>query len=204
MKAPVKKMVWRLPVYIVLILTNLFSFFSVKAQNIDAAIAAYAEAYSPERAYIHYDKSAYSAGETIWFRAYLMNEIIPADESKTLYIDWIDDKGKLMLHAVSPLLDAMTNGQFEIPAEYKGKLIYVRAYTKWMLNFDSAFIYNKAIPILTKETTHRSKNRRYACHPVFPGRGRYDCRVIEQNCVQGQRSVGQTGYRKRHYYRKQE
>ena len=157
MKAPVKKMVWRVPVYIVLTLANFFSFFSVKAQNIDAAIAAYAEAYSPERAYIHYDKSAYSAGETIWFRAYLMNEIMPANESKTLYIDWFDDKGKLMLHAVSPLLDAMTNGQFEIPAEYIGKLIYVRVYTKWMLNFDSAFIYNKAIPILTKEITAGQK-----------------------------------------------
>ena len=38
-----------------------------------------------------------------------------------------------------------------IPADYKGKMIHVRAYTKWMLNFDSAFIYNKTIPILTKE-----------------------------------------------------
>ncbi|HZI55110.1 MAG TPA: hypothetical protein VFD56_15445, partial [Chitinophagaceae bacterium] len=171
MKAPVKKMVWRLPVYMVLILTNLFSFFSAKAQNIDAAIAAFAEAYSPERAYFHYDKSAYSAGETIWYRAYLLNEIIPADESKTLYIDWIDDKGKLLLHAVSPLLDAMTNGQFEIPAEYKGKLIYVRAYTKWMLNFDSAFIYNKAIPILTKETTTGQKIAATPAIQFFPEGG---------------------------------
>ncbi len=39
-----------------------------------------------------------------------------------------------------------------IPADYKGKIIHVRAYTKWMLNFDSAFIYNKAINILTKES----------------------------------------------------
>ena len=171
MIVPIKKMAWQLPISIIYIMLIIFCcFYSAKAQNIDAAIAAYAEAYSPERAYIHYDKSAYSAGETIWFKAYLMNEIIPADESKTLYIDWIDDKGKLLLHAVSPLVDAVTNGQFEIPADYKGKMIHVRAYTKWMLNFDSAFIYNKAIPILTKETDCRSKNKRYSCHPVFPGR----------------------------------
>ena len=155
----------------VLISISLLSFFSVKAQNIDAAIAAYAEGYSPERAYIHYDKSAYSAGETIWFKAYLMNEIIPAIESKTLYIDWIDDKGKLVLHAVSPLVDATTNGQFEIPAEYKGKLIYVRAYTKWMLNFDSAFIYNKAIPILSKETASGQKTAISPSIQFFPEGG---------------------------------
>src|SRR5688572_16698293 len=105
MKVPVNKLAWRVTVYSIIFLINLFSFFSAKTQNIDAAIAAYAETYSPERAYLHYDKSAYSIGEIIWFKAYLMNEIIPANESKTLYIDWIDDKGKLMLHAVRPLLD---------------------------------------------------------------------------------------------------
>ncbi len=142
------------------------------AQNIDANIAAYAETYSPERAYLHYDKAAYSAGETIWFKAYLMNEIIPAQESKTLYIDWIDDKGALMLHSVSPLVNAVTNGQFEIPADYKGKMVHVRAYTKWMLNFDSSFIYNKAIPVVTKETsTGNQKNTVIPTIQFFPEGG---------------------------------
>ena len=171
MKVSVNKMPLRLAVYFAPLLINLFSFFSIKAQNIDAAIATYAENYSPERAYIHYDKSAYSAGETIWFKAYLMNEIIPAIDSKTLYIDWIDDRGKLLLHAVSPLIDAMTNGQFEIPTEYKGKLINVRAYTKWMLNFDTAFIYNKAIPILTKEMTAGPKTAITPTIQFFPEGG---------------------------------
>lgn len=126
-------------------------FFSAKAQNIDAAIDAYATKYSPERAYIHYDKAAYTAGDTIWFKVYLMNEIAPATESKTLYTDWIDDKGGLLLHAVSPIVEGVTNGQFNIPDDYKGKFIHVRAYTKWMLNFDSAFLYNKDIRLLTKD-----------------------------------------------------
>ena len=110
---PVKKLAAHSPGYILVLLTTCCSFFSANAQNIDASINAYANTYSPERAYLHYDKASYSAGETIWFKAYLMNEIIPADESKTFYIDWIDDKGSLMLHAVSPLVQAVTNGQFE-------------------------------------------------------------------------------------------
>lgn len=127
------------------------NFYSAKAQAIEATIESYANLYSPERVYFHYDKPGYSAGETIWFKAYIMTEVIPADESKTIYIDWIDDKGKLLLHTVSPLVEAVTNGQFEIPADYKGKLLHARAYTKWMLNFDSSFIYHKEIPILTKD-----------------------------------------------------
>jgi hypothetical protein len=123
------------------------------SQNIDAAIAKYAEKYPSERMYLHYDKPAYSAGETVWFKVYMMSEVLPADESKTVYIDWIDDKGTLLQHSVSPLVEAITNGQFDIPAEYKGAYIYVRAYTKWMLNFDSAFLYNKTLRIISRDAS---------------------------------------------------
>lgn len=149
-----------------------FSLIAAKAQNIEAAINSYAGKYSPERAYIHYDKSAYSAGETIWFKVYMMNETVPATESKTLYIDWIDDKGSLLQHAVSPLVDGVTNGQYDIPAEYKGKYIHVRAYTKWMLNFDSAFLYNKDIRLLVKESNQApSKNTVTPSINFFPEGG---------------------------------
>jgi hypothetical protein len=148
------------------------NFYSAGAQAIETTIESYANLYSPERIYLHYDKPAYTAGESIWFKAYMMNEVIPADESKTLYIDWIDDKGNLLSHGVSPLVEAVTNGQFEIPADYKGKLLHVRAYTKWMLNFDSAFLYQKEIPILTKDKTGSdAKNKIIPVIRFFPEGG---------------------------------
>ncbi len=133
-------------------LAALFIAHSTIAQNIDKAMLAYGEKFTAERTYLHYDKAAYSPGEIIWFKAYLMSEVLPADKSKTLYVDWLDDKGNLLLHAVSPIVDAVTNGQFELPADYKGRYVQVKAYTKWMLNFDSAFLYRKSIRILNKET----------------------------------------------------
>jgi hypothetical protein len=123
----------------------------VKVPGPNDAINAYGSKLSPERVYIHFDKAGYSAGETIWFKAYLMTEVGPATESKSLYADFIDDKGVLIHHAVSPIVDGVTNGQFDIPIEYQGKFIHLRAYTKWMLNFDSAFLYEKDIRILSKE-----------------------------------------------------
>ncbi|HVZ57427.1 MAG TPA: hypothetical protein VG870_12255 [Chitinophagaceae bacterium] len=120
-----------------------------RAQRLDSTLGIYADQYSQERAYIHYDKSAYSPGETIWFKAYLMEDIFPADESKTFYIDWYDQGGKLISHTVSPLVDATTFGQFEVPASYPGTVLHVKAYTRWMLNFDTAFIYTKDIRILS-------------------------------------------------------
>lgn len=143
------KVLYRFPLLLSFFLTGLL--LTAHSQQIEDNIESYASQYSPERIYIHYDKSAYSAGETIWFKAYLLNEVMPADDSKTLYVDWIDDKGTILQHAVSPLVEAVTNGQFDIPADYKGKILYVKAYTKWMLNFDSSFLYYKPIPLLTKD-----------------------------------------------------
>ncbi|MBL7738868.1 MAG: hypothetical protein JNK14_06580 [Chitinophagaceae bacterium] len=135
---------------ITILLFFILTRFIAAAQAIDAGIVKYAEKYNPEKAYLHYDKPAYAAGETIWFKAYMMSEVFPANESKSLYVDWIDDKGTLLQHTVSPILDAVTNGQYEIPSDYKGGYIHVRAYTKWMLNFDSAFLYNKTIRIINR------------------------------------------------------
>jgi hypothetical protein len=120
------------------------------AQAIDSTLARYADYYQPEKAYLHYDKTSYFAGETIWFKAYLMEEFIPALGSKTFYVDWIADDGSVLAHSVSPLIDACTNGQFDIPENYAGNYIHVRAYTKWMLNFDTAFLYSKDIRVFNK------------------------------------------------------
>jgi hypothetical protein len=135
-----------------------FTFLYTAAQNIDSTIARYANEYSPEKTYLQYDKSTYIPGETVWFKAYLMDGLYPAETSKTFYTDWTDDKGNLLAHIVSPLQGATTNGQFEIPAEYKGKYIHVKAYTKWMLNFDSAFIYEKDIVVLSANSTGGAKS----------------------------------------------
>ena len=123
-----------------------------KAQVLDSTIANYANNYAPERCYLHYDKSSYMPGETIWFKAYMMKGILPADESKTLYVEWLDEDGKLIARNISPIVTATTNGQFDIPGNYKGKFIHVKAYTKWMLNFDSAFLYDKGHPCPFKES----------------------------------------------------
>jgi hypothetical protein len=132
----------------------LVSFSFAKAQILDSVLAVYSSKYQQERTYLHYDKTAYTAGETIWFKAYLMQGIMPAEGSKTLYVDWVDDKGNLLNHTSSPVLDGgVTNGQFDVPENYKGSFIHVRAYTKWMLNFDTAFLYRKNIRIIPTAVT---------------------------------------------------
>ncbi|MCG2613109.1 hypothetical protein LZZ85_02420 [Terrimonas sp. NA20] len=141
-------------------------------QQVDASIADFAEKFGPERAYLHYDKQAYSPGETIWFKAYVMNEVLPAIESKSFYTDVLDEKGNLLQHITSPMVDGVTNGQFEIPLDYKGQFVFFRAYTRWMLNFDSAFLFTKQIRVLGNDPkTAAARPQTIATLQFFPEGG---------------------------------
>ena len=121
-----------------------------RAQEIDSTLEKYANDFGDEKTYLHFDKSAYVPGETVWFKAYIMNGIYPADESKNFYVDWTDENGKLLAHDVYPVVYATSNGQFDIPTQYTGHYLHVRAYTRWMLNFDTAFLYNRDIRVLSR------------------------------------------------------
>lgn len=132
----------------------IFSYSNAPAQDLDSTLAVYSSKYQQERTYLHYDKTAYTPGETIWFKAYLMEGILPATGSKTLYVDWVDEKGNILNHSSSPILESgTTNGQYDVPENYTGSFIHVRAYTKWMLNFDTAFLYRKNIRIIQTNAT---------------------------------------------------
>ena len=120
------------------------------AQRIDTTLNVYADQYQQERAYLHYDKAAYNAGETIWFKAYLMAGIVPSEMNKNFYVDISDAEGNVLAHNVYPIIQASAKGQFEINKNYKGAFVHIKAYTQWMLNFDTAFLYDKDIRVLQK------------------------------------------------------
>ncbi|MEO6683770.1 MAG: hypothetical protein ABIN48_13190, partial [Ginsengibacter sp.] len=155
--------------FFTLIFLSLFG--GLNAQDLLRNVDKYSNGYQEERVYIHFDKSAYSPGETIWFKAYLMKAIFPEMESKTLYIDFSDENGNLLSHSSSPIIEGSTYSQFEISPEYKGEFLYIKAYTKWMLNFDSAFLYHKEIKILNKKAIESTKKEKRNQLSFFPEGG---------------------------------
>ena len=138
--------------YIFLTILICFSYVSF-AQNekqlqVKSALENYGQNFLQEKIYAQFDKPLYSPGETIWFKTYLMAGINPSDISKNVYIDFSDAAGNVLQHGVAPVIGSTASGQFEIPANFPSKLIHVRMYTGWMLNFDSTFLFNKDLPVL--------------------------------------------------------
>jgi hypothetical protein len=134
---------------------GILSFQKLSAQELGTTLARYSEHFQQEKIHLHFDKARYNKGETIWYKAYLMAGFDPSDYSRTLYIDWYDPAGKLLRHESAPVFEASARSQFDIPAGYTGGFLHVRAYTKWMLNFDTTFLFNKDIPVWQDRTVSR-------------------------------------------------
>src|SRR3569833_2035526 len=119
-------------------------------QRVKACIDTYSALYPAEKMYMQFDKPAYSAGETIWFKAYLMKGFEVSNISRSLYVDFSDTAGNILMHGVYPIQRSSAAGSFELSSFFKGKNVHVRAYTKWMMNFDTSFLYDRDIRILQK------------------------------------------------------
>lgn len=116
-------------------------------QDADSLLSVYSEKVPNEKIHIHFDNSRYLPGQTIWYKAYLLSGNTPSDLSKNLYIDWFDENGRLLDRIIAPVANAVAMGNFTVPEKFKGSSLQVLAYTRWMLNFDSAFLYRKTIPV---------------------------------------------------------
>lgn len=128
---------------------------SISINSVQNSLETLATNFPQEKIYVQFDKPSYAPGETIWFKSYIMSGADPSQISKTVYIDFINTEGRVLKHCVSPVLQSGGSGDYSLPLEFKEEVVYVKAYTKWMLNFDSSFIYRKTIHIIQPKSVSK-------------------------------------------------
>jgi hypothetical protein len=119
------------------------------AQQIDSMMSVYADNFPTEKLHVHFDKTIYNKEETIWYKIYILSGTELSKLSQNIYVEWYDTTGKMLKQTVAPLYQSTAKGAFDIPANYTGNFIHVKAYTRWMLNDDTAFAYQKELTINT-------------------------------------------------------
>ncbi|HET9280059.1 MAG TPA: hypothetical protein VFN95_17815, partial [Flavitalea sp.] len=151
----------------------LFFQYSTKAQSFDSVLNKLDTEYPQEKLYVQFDKNFYSPGETIWFKAYLFAANAPSLISKTLYAELLDDQGKVVQRKTAPVVLSGAAAAFDLPVNTNASTVFVRVYTRWMLNFDSSFIFLKALPIVAAqpETQKVSKAQPVYHMQFFPEGG---------------------------------
>jgi hypothetical protein len=130
------------------IITIFFSPLSPSAQKIDSMMNVYSEKFPQEKLYLQFDKKAYNPGERIWYKAYLFTGFDPSPFSKNFYAEIYDAFGNLILRNTAPIVESTASGSFDLPATFEGTRIHIRAYTTWMLNFDTSFVFTKDLRII--------------------------------------------------------
>lgn len=106
------------------------------------------EAYPIEKVHMHFDKPYYAVGDTMWFKVYLTSNMYNYELSKVAYVEVMNSKDSLMQTMRIPLIDQAGDGHLVLDQEWYSQGNYrFRAYTKWMVNFDAAYFFNKIVPI---------------------------------------------------------
>lgn len=101
-----------------------------------------------EKVHLHFDKPYYAVGDTIWFKSYVISEHQPSQLSKTLYIESLNGQDSLMGTFLIGLDEGAGDGHLILdPEKYQQGNYRIRAYTKYMMNFDTEYFFNKSIVV---------------------------------------------------------
>ena len=92
-----------------------------------------------EKVYLHTDNQCYFVGDTLWYKAYVVraDNLQPTDMSRILYVELLSPDGLLVeRQQIIVSSDGYTCGQFELKDSLYSGYYELRAYTRWMLNFN--------------------------------------------------------------------
>ncbi len=139
---------------------SIFPALTLKAQNLDSLMGIQAKADPHEKLYFQFDKNYYTPGETIWFKTYVFQSSELKTSSKNLYIEIVNESGKIVRKLNAPIIGSMAVGSIPVNYDFPENVLVIRAYTIPMLNGDTGFLYTKAIPIIKPDTKIESLPQR--------------------------------------------
>ncbi|GAA3918456.1 TonB-dependent receptor plug domain-containing protein [Hymenobacter algoricola] len=119
-------------------------------QRLQAQLTRFYTATYPEKAYLHLDKGIYAAGETLWFKAYLVDaaQHQPDTLSRVLYVDLLTPENKVLTQRILALRRGTAPGDIDLDAGLAPGTYTVRAYTSWMRNAGAGYFFQRPITVL--------------------------------------------------------
>ncbi|MBO4536080.1 MAG: hypothetical protein J5702_02615, partial [Bacteroidales bacterium] len=102
----------------------------------------------PEKVYVHLDRTYFAAGETIWLKAYVEDELPDEYSSLFLYVELLEPgKKEAVLRAKIRRGDEGFAGHLDLPEELPGGRYLLRAYTRWQLNWPEESLFRVPIDV---------------------------------------------------------
>ena len=120
--------------------------------DIEQRILNYYRRVPQEQIYVHTDKPYYVPGDTVWFRAHLVDAVThtPISRSRFVYVELHDQQADTLLQRIIVKCDS--DGVFAnaitLPRGMKGGCYTLAAYTQWMRNFPAERFFYKQLVVV--------------------------------------------------------
>lgn len=133
--------------------TTVATFSQSKIDSVALRAMQVGRVMQQERVYLHFDNTAYYLGETIWFKAYTTfgSDDRPSTLSKVLYVELVAPEG-YVVQTKKYKLDEKGScyGEFELNPLLLSGYYEIRAYTRYMLNWDKSAIFSRVFAVFDK------------------------------------------------------
>lgn len=140
-------------IYLILILislcVNLQAQENTPTERLVDKLLEQIQSYPQEKIYLQTDKPYYSAGDTIWFKAYMLHASLhqPMPLSRYIYVELINAQNQVIIREKIRPEDNRYYCQMPLHTKILPGQYSLRAYTNYMRNIDEDYFFRKEIYI---------------------------------------------------------
>ena len=115
-------------------------------------IDAFNRAYPQEKAYLHFDNTGYFIGETVRFKAYVVDCSLDSLSrlSSVLYVELVSPGGDVLDTRKIRLENGLGAGDIKLDNVLTSGFYEIRAYTRWMVNWGSEACFSRVFPVFRR------------------------------------------------------
>ena len=130
--------------------------------DIEQRILNYYRRVPQEQIYVHTDKPYYVPGDTVWFRAHLVDAVThtPISRSRYVYMELRNQQPDTLVQRIIVKCDS--DGVFAnaitLPRDLKGGSYTLAAYTQWMRNFSAERFFYKQLLVVANTSLSGSQS----------------------------------------------
>ncbi|MGF1587060.1 MAG: TonB-dependent receptor plug domain-containing protein [Bacteroidales bacterium] len=138
---------------LLLILPQTYGNTDDPADNIRNRLHTFSTFSQPQKVFLHFDKSGYKAGETIWFKSYLFDGILnsPDTSNVNIYVEMINRKGEIIDIRILMAENGYAAGDIALQPDLPEGNYVIRAYSDWMKNFSDDYYFTRHMYILNPD-----------------------------------------------------
>ncbi|HTH83642.1 MAG TPA: hypothetical protein VL490_11945 [Mucilaginibacter sp.] len=119
-------------------------------KHIMAAVDSLHKHRPSEKIYLHLDRPYYAIGDTIRFRAYVLDETLsPTAQSGIMYVELVNDSSQVVKRQTILLANGMASGDIVLIQKRQPGIYTLRSYTNWMRNFGEDGFFTRQIKIIS-------------------------------------------------------